>query len=316
MTSLLSTIVVAIILALTVWLQFSRWKKRTVAKLCEDSTVIKTARGEVEYQIVGDEGEPVLFLHGSPGGYDQYAIHQSPSFSRFCVISISRFGYLRTPLKGAITLSQQADALSAFLDALSIDQIIVSAASGGGPLALAFAARYPERVRCMTLYAAVSQSMGKEYERPGIQVLKAITRSDFLSWLLLRPLIKKPEKMVRMLVKNEENAEAIIRNGDAAVFAGGLQVALPPSLRNPGIDLDEALREKLCIATENITAPVLLVHGDQDLHVPYAHSQQLVEQLPNATLVVVAGGDHFLGYTHGDIVEPEYQEFFARTIKG
>jgi len=42
----------------------------------------------------------------------------------------------------------------------------------------------------------------------------------------------------------------------------------------------------------NITAPTLIIHGDQDERVPFILSEMLQKAIPNATLNVIEGADH------------------------
>ena len=71
--------------------------------------VIETSLGPVEYARVGT-GDPVLVLHGSPGGLDAAAL-----MARFLprneisAILLSRPGYLGTKLDGRRTIDEQAD---------------------------------------------------------------------------------------------------------------------------------------------------------------------------------------------------------------
>ncbi len=310
MTIALYLLSAAAVLFIFIMVRFLRWKKQTIEYLNKHSHVIETEKGPIEYQIYGDKGEYALFLHGAPGGYDQFAKHRSEYFKRFRVISISRFGYLRTPLSTAMTLPDQADAVAALLDALKINKVVVNAGSGGGPLALAFSAFHPNRVNRLVLYAVGSQAINLSDDRPGVKILKMITRSDFLCWLLLVRLIQKPEKMVKMLVKNEKNSAAIIESGQAKQFAQGITVMFPPSLRNPGMDNDLRILKALDIPKEKITAPTLILHGDKDEHVPYEQSVLLQKQIKNAALITVKGADHFMGYTHSDFIEQAYKDFF------
>ena len=56
------------------------------------STVARTARGRIEYAVVGT-GTPVLVLHGSPGGID--AAHLMGQFlpkADFAAVLVSRPG--------------------------------------------------------------------------------------------------------------------------------------------------------------------------------------------------------------------------------
>ena len=82
------------------------------------SQVIQTACGPIEYARVG-KGYPVLVVHGAMGGYDQGLwLAHGFDMSNHQVISVSRFGYLRTPLPGDANLDMQADAFACLLDAL------------------------------------------------------------------------------------------------------------------------------------------------------------------------------------------------------
>ncbi len=97
---------------------FTSWKRETIARLAAQSQVLQTSRGLMEYATKG-EGPALLLIHGSPGGYDQAMafVSQNPGFK---LISVSRPGYLRTPLETGQTPEEQADAFAALLDELNI----------------------------------------------------------------------------------------------------------------------------------------------------------------------------------------------------
>jgi pimeloyl-ACP methyl ester carboxylesterase len=69
--------------------------------------------------------------------------------SAFRVIAPSRPGYLGTTLATGRSCVEQADALAAFLDALSLDRVAVLGVSGGGPSSYLLTARHPDRVSCL-----------------------------------------------------------------------------------------------------------------------------------------------------------------------
>ena len=56
------------------------------------------------------------------------------------------------------------------------------------------------------------------------------------------------------------------------------------------------------LPVERIAAPTLLIWGDADPISPVAVGQHLAQRLPNASLHVVAGGDHDAARTHVDEV--------------
>src|SRR5438270_847651 len=60
------------------------------------------------------------------------------------------------------TPEAQADLYAATLDALNVSQVVVAALSGGGPSALQFALRYPQRCRGLLMLSALSQDYTEE----------------------------------------------------------------------------------------------------------------------------------------------------------
>ena len=63
----------------------------------------------------------------------------------FFWICPSRFGYLRTPIPQNASFEAQADAYAALLDHLHIEKAAIIGLSIGGPSALLFALRHPDR---------------------------------------------------------------------------------------------------------------------------------------------------------------------------
>jgi pimeloyl-ACP methyl ester carboxylesterase len=106
--------------------------------------MMDTAGGRVQYAVVG-EGPPVLFVHGSPGGWDQAEL-----MSRFLVaaghrvVLPSRPRYLATPLDDATaTADGTAGLLVGLMDSLGFEEFGVMCRSGGGPSTYRRAATHP-----------------------------------------------------------------------------------------------------------------------------------------------------------------------------
>ena len=118
--------------------------------------MVSTRRGPVEY-AEWEAGPPVLALHGAMGGYDQGLILGltigEPGYRQ---VAVSRPGYLGTPLSTGRTSQEQGDLCADFLDALGIGRTAVLAVSGGGPCALQFALRHPDRCWGLVLVSTCS----------------------------------------------------------------------------------------------------------------------------------------------------------------
>lgn len=130
------------------------------------SQVIETDCGMIEYARVGD-GYPVLVVHGDMGGFDQgLMLAKQVIDSGFQVISVSRFGYLRTPMPAEISVTMQADAYACLLDALGIQQAAVFAFSAGATSSIRFAARHPQRVSALILHCPAAPGKVKVSSPP------------------------------------------------------------------------------------------------------------------------------------------------------
>src|SRR5688572_6620883 len=164
---------------------FVRWRNAIVDHLEDGSTVVRTPRGPVEYATFG-AGRPVLYLHGSPGGFDQVyrtlRVLYGEAGPDFLAIIPSRPGYLRTPLSTGATPAAQADALAALLDVLAVRHAAVIAGSDGGPAAVQFALRHSDRCTALVLQSAVSQRIADDPPPLFVRVLP----TDFVVWAVLQ----------------------------------------------------------------------------------------------------------------------------------
>lgn len=85
--------------------------------------------------------------HGTVhGGVDQCRAAIDFAGSDFRLLSVSRPGFLGTPLESGKSLDEQADLFAAVLDELGIDKVAVFSISAGGLAAYTFAARHPDRI--------------------------------------------------------------------------------------------------------------------------------------------------------------------------
>ena len=136
------------------------------ARIARGSQIAPTPCGPIEYAVRG-EGPPVLVVHGAGGGFDQ-GLELADSIARagFRVIAVSRFGYLRTPLPANASAPAQADAHACLLDSLDLRQAAIVGVSAGGPSALQFALRFPDRTTALVLLVPATYAPGPEHGPP------------------------------------------------------------------------------------------------------------------------------------------------------
>jgi pimeloyl-ACP methyl ester carboxylesterase len=285
--------------------KYLREKREAAEYLGEGSVIIHTARGPVEAATRG-EGPAVLVLHGAGGGYDQGMIAtDSLADEGFQVISISRPGYLRTPLETGETPKEQADACAAMLDELDIQSAAVAGISAGGPPSIQFALHFPKRCWGLILISAVNANHPYTYIPLHKQLAYAgVSHADFPLWMFLKapyiPLLGGPR--VKDQVKMSPEALERLRVTAHTMF--------PMSLRTEGMLNDaKQIQDLEDLPLDQIKAPTLVIHGDADRLVPFSHGQRSAEKIPHAEFLQIPGGSHLCYITHIEETEPVALKF-------
>jgi len=282
-------------------------QRRLMTLLLAGGRMAETTCGPVEYAVAGD-GPAVFISPGSGGGYDQglyIAALFRPLRQRF--ICVSRPGYLRTPLSVGRTPAEQADAYVALLDALGVSRAAIVAHSTGGPAALQFALRHPDRCWGLVLASAVTHPVPLS---PLLRRAQSLwLGSDFFPWLLNRA----GERVV--LSWNGIDAELLARirrdPGKMGLLRGIFKRDVTASLRRPGMlnDLEQvaALPDH---ALGLIGVPMLVIHSPTDPVVPFSQAEALALKVPGARLLEVPEGGHLCLVTHRELIAPQVLSFF------
>lgn len=270
--------------------------------LIRHSRVVETTNGPVEISIHG-EGPPVLVVHGAAGGYDQGEV-RADEFQGVQYISVSRPGYLRTPLSTGETPAEQADAMAALLDALGIEKAAFIGTSMGGLVGIFFALRHPERCTALVLVSAVNTPIPSGLT--GYTRLAPLLMTDFLPWTLLHP-----ESL--LLVRPTLRKQVAAHPDKLAVIDELLHTAYPTSLRISGLQNDahqiNALEE---LPLESISTPTLVIHGTADQVVPFEQGVSSAARIPKAVFLPILEGTHYCILTHLELTRPAIMGFLAQ----
>lgn len=275
---------------------------------------VQTKPGAVEYVEVGT-GPAIVSLHGAMGGYDQSLIlAQTIGAAGYRYLCLSRPGYLGTSLAAGASPEQQGDLIAALLEALGISKAGVMAVSGGGPCAIQFGLRHPELCKGIVLVATCATKV--EARIP-------------LSFKAMMYLARWPWFVNRYRRKAELNLESVAKRPirDPDILAGTINDKNTWPLfstmllstfdrmdqRLAGTRNDIEISRTTTYPLENLTAPVLIVHGTQDRLAPFEENAKLYEsRLPNASLLAIEGGEHVAIFTHRDLVREKVSEFMER----
>src|SRR5918994_3170760 len=298
-------IVLVVGLVVFVALTYSRFQadvQLNRERLLSGSDVLSTEQfGDIEYAVHG-EGLPVLLVHGAGGGYDQgLLIGENYVGDDHRFIALSRFGYVRSSIPEDGSPAAQADAYAALLDSLGVERVAVVGFSDGGPSALQFALRHPERCAALVMISAKSQSAPPDTPLQAL-VFESVFRSDYLFWLITE--YARSFMLAMFGVSGEVQEQVPARSRQLA--SDVVESMKPISLRNGGIFHDRgslAVVPEDVFRLEQITVPTLVVHAVDDGLQPYSHGENTATKVPDAKFVSYERGGHLLLLQLDDVRE-------------
>ncbi|MFI7541394.1 alpha/beta fold hydrolase [Actinoplanes sp. NPDC049599] len=255
------------------------------------------------------DGTPVLSLHGTPGSRlwrhpDEDAVRRAG----INLITYDRPGYGASDRHPGRRVVDCVGDVAAVADALGISRFAVTGRSGGGPHALAVAARLPDRVTAAECVVGVAPfaaagldwTAGMDPEnvtefgwaRQGEQVLHRE-----LAALAAADLARMTADPAKVLADDWQLAAA-----DRQVLARvDVQQVLVETVREahrPGVhgwvDDDLAFLSPWGFEVTEIRVPVMVRYGRQDVMVPAAHGAWLAGHIPGASVAVDEQAGHLV----------------------
>jgi pimeloyl-ACP methyl ester carboxylesterase len=263
-------------------------------------------------------GFPVFLLHGTPGSrffrhYDESAYVEAGAR----VITYDRPGYGGSDRHPGRHVVDCVEDVAAIADSLGIGSFAVIGISGGGPHALAVAARLPQRVSRATCAVGIVP-----YDTPHFDWFEGMDPLNVkeFSWVLQGEEVLVPEL-------EREAAQTIERVADDPAKVIGDDWNLPEADRAElaRTERHEVIRQSvgeafrngvwgwvdddLCFAQPwgfdiaEIRVPTRVIYGSSDVLVPRTHGEWLARNVPGAEVVVEEGHGHL---SDPDLVTERY----------
>jgi len=319
---LLVIVAFVLVIYLGLLIGFNVFKSNYFGALEEGSRLANTALGPMEYARVGT-GPAVLMLHGTPGGYDQGMLVAERLVSAgFGVISVSRPGYLRTPVSTGPTMDQAVAAYVALLDTLGVEKVAVVGGSGGGPAAIAMAGKYPGRIWAVGHLFGLAGGLPPGDDAPpppptlGQRLILTFFGNGFVEWALLNLNRRFPASLLYSEgfgMINEDARQRLFSNPGTLDYFDTMLWTGYSLNREAGRDLDvEQFRQLDQESARIILAPAFFIHGTDDNNAPFEPAEALAGRMPNAEFHAVVGADHWMAVTRPEDVYPLLIDFLRR----
>jgi pimeloyl-ACP methyl ester carboxylesterase len=227
------------------------------------------------------QGEPLLLLMGLGADGTAWEPHAAAYRRHFrCIIPDNRgAGRSSKPPGPYFTKEMARDALE-LMDALGIEKFHVSGISMGGAIAQELALLAPHRLQTATMVGTWDKC-------------DAHTANIFR---MFRDLVATSDtaafqRMLQLWIFTAEhhrsNPDDLLHRERAAASH-----PYPTPVHAFQAQCDACLTHEASGRLHRITSPVLVTVGDQDPFTPLAYSEAIVRQLPDAQLLVFAGGGH------------------------
>jgi 2-hydroxy-6-oxonona-2,4-dienedioate hydrolase len=309
-----SVTVLAIAVLWIAW-RFNSDIQAAQARAAQGSMLVNTRCGPIEYQEAG-VGPPLLMVHGSGGGHDQGMAFAGNLVQRgIRVIAVSRFGYLRTPMRVDSSPAAQADAHACLLDALGVPKAVVAGGSAGGPSALQMAIRHPNRVSALVLLVplAYKPTTTADSAKPlapwSEAMLMRLIGSDFLFWAGLH---LARDQVIRYVVATPPEQVSAASPQERARINAMLDHILPVSQRAAGLRSDSVLGKSLGPSElSSVRAPTLIVSVRDDGFGTYASAEYTAREIKGAKFVGFEQGGH-VWVGHNDEVMEQVSSLVRR----
>ena len=232
----------------------------------------------MSYDVTGD-GPAVVLLHGYPLNRSMWGEQIAALRDGYRVVAPDLRGHGETEAtEEPATMEEMAADVAALMDELGINSAVIGGLSMGGYVALAFARRFPERVRALVLadtrpQADTEDVKGKREEqaqtalREGMNPIADTMLPKLFPPAALRENVGAVERVRRMILTTKPQGAASASRGMAS-------------------------RADQTQFLPKINAPTLVIVGGEDTVTPPADAELMRREIPDARLETIEGAGH------------------------
>lgn len=273
------------------------------------------------YQVLGDGPAELVFVGPMVFHVELFwAIPEFKSFfdrlATFCrIVLFDKAGSgLSDPIPKVRLLEERAVEIEAVLDAVGFAKPVVFGMSEGGPQAIAFAAKRPERTRALILYGSFGFASGSwdDLDRdPGELRARAVAElgADYTPSTTQIARIQEMACLARSAWGSGAAAKCMFPSvRSIRQLAMVERMCASPGMLRASMESNMRIDVRPILST--LTAPTLVIHARGDI-VPVQNGRYLADHIPGARYLEVGGVDHAPWFTEPDAVLTGIEEFLT-----
>jgi pimeloyl-ACP methyl ester carboxylesterase len=264
----------------------------------------------VAYQVVGDGPVDIVWTDGA---FSNLHVHwEMPGLRRFCerlgtfarLVLFDKRGMGLSDRVQAGTLEERMDDVRAVMDAVGSERAALIGVSEGGPMAMLFAASYPERTVALLLCGAEVKE-----EKTDDWPWGEATRADFeASMATLSERWGKGDLIPRLVPSHGEDPwltecfrRLLVQSASPAAAETFMRMAFEIDVRH---------------VAPAIRVPTLIVHAVDDRMCHVENARFLARTIEGARYLELPGADHVVWGENADAVVAEIREFLTGVREG
>lgn len=253
----------------------------TMATQTIQDQYVQVGNIKTRYWAMGDHGANVVMVHGLGGYIENWALNIAALGQHYRAYAVDLVGFGRTDKPDiAYSVSALARFLRDFMETQGMDRASLIGNSMGGGVALQFALTYPDMVDRLVLVD--SAGLGKE-----VTITLRLASTPLLGDLLTRPNRKGVEQLFREIIYDPAQiTEEMIDLQYEMSALPGAQKSFLKTLRSMGtfFGVRSQFIDPILEGLPKISAPTLVVWGQQDKVLPVSQAHVAAEIIPNAQL--------------------------------
>lgn len=240
-------------------------------------------------------GPPLVLLHSFPLDKRMW-IRQHPlaDIAELFLPDLPGFGDSETPA-AALSVDEVAESVAVMLDAQSVkDRVVMGGLSMGGYVALAFARKYPDRLRGLILADTRAEADDDTLKAARTKTIALATQHGSAG--VVRAMLTK--LLGRTTLRTKPEIEEAIEEMGSSQKVGGVIAALQ-TLRD---------RPDAVAGLSEIAVPTLLIVGEEDEITPLSCAQTMNAKIRLSEIARIPGVGHMSAL--------EDAEAFNRAVRG